>query len=124
MSSSNMFQSTKDIIPFHEIYHSLQSNNHVQQRKSSISKSRNKYRKRCDKQITILRENHSAPCETKEENIDVKRKRKMEMQIDNEIVKSIKDKLYLLDDNTEVITGHGPSSKIGIEKTDNMFVRD
>ena len=89
MSSSNMFQSTKDIIPFHEIYHSLQSNNHVQQRKSSISKSRNKYRKRCDKQITILRENHSAPCETKEENIDVKRKRKMEMQIDNEIVKSM-----------------------------------
>ena len=42
----------------------------------------------------------------------------------NEIVKSIKDKLYLLDDNTEVITGHGPSTKIGIEKTDNMFVRD
>ena len=42
----------------------------------------------------------------------------------NEIVKSIKDKLYLLDDNTEVITGHGPSTKIGIEKTDNIFVRD
>ena len=42
----------------------------------------------------------------------------------NEIVKSIRDKLYSLDDELTVITGHGPSTKIGIEKTENMFVRE
>jgi glyoxylase-like metal-dependent hydrolase (beta-lactamase superfamily II) len=42
----------------------------------------------------------------------------------NEIVKSIRDKLYSLDDELTVIKGHGPSTQIGIEKTENMFVRE
>lgn len=36
---------------------------------------------------------------------------------------SIKTKLYVLDDDTEVFTGHGPSTTIGSEKLLNPFVK-
>ena len=39
------------------------------------------------------------------------------------IVKSIRERLYSLDDEAEVITGHGPSTTIGSEKNSNMFVK-
>ena len=39
------------------------------------------------------------------------------------IVKSIRERLYSLDEDATVITGHGPSTIIGIEKHSNMFVR-
>lgn len=39
------------------------------------------------------------------------------------IVKSIRERLYALDDEATVITGHGPSTTIAIEKHSNMFVR-
>lgn len=39
------------------------------------------------------------------------------------IVSSIRDRLYTLDDDAVVITGHGPATRIGIEKETNMFVR-
>lgn len=41
----------------------------------------------------------------------------------DEIVKSIKERLYTLDDEAEVITGHGPPTVIGLEKQTNMFVK-
>ncbi len=37
--------------------------------------------------------------------------------------RSIKEKLYTLDDETRVITGHGPPTQIGIERRHNPFVR-
>lgn len=37
--------------------------------------------------------------------------------------KSIKEKLYVLPDEVVVYPGHGPSTKIGIEKSTNPFVR-
>jgi glyoxylase-like metal-dependent hydrolase (beta-lactamase superfamily II) len=37
--------------------------------------------------------------------------------------KSITDRLYTLDDDSLVITGHGPSTRIGEEKSENPFVR-
>jgi hydroxyacylglutathione hydrolase len=40
-----------------------------------------------------------------------------------QIVKSIREKLYTLDEDATVVTGHGPETSIGIEKTSNMFVR-
>ena len=40
-----------------------------------------------------------------------------------QIVSSIRDRLYTLDDDAVVITGHGPSTRIGVEKETNMFVR-
>jgi hydroxyacylglutathione hydrolase len=36
---------------------------------------------------------------------------------------SIRKKLYVLDKDTQVYPGHGPSTTIGIEKKHNMFVR-
>lgn len=39
------------------------------------------------------------------------------------IAKSIKERLYSLDDDAEVITGHGPNTTIGVEKTTNMHVK-
>lgn len=39
------------------------------------------------------------------------------------IQKSIQERLYTLDDDTEVITGHGPSTKIGVEQRSNPFVK-
>ncbi|MFA5493399.1 MAG: MBL fold metallo-hydrolase [Porticoccaceae bacterium] len=39
------------------------------------------------------------------------------------IVSSIRNRLYTLDDDALVITGHGPATRIGIEKETNMFVR-
>lgn len=37
--------------------------------------------------------------------------------------KSIQDRLYKLDDDAKVITGHGPGTTIGEEKAENPFVR-
>jgi glyoxylase-like metal-dependent hydrolase (beta-lactamase superfamily II) len=39
------------------------------------------------------------------------------------IVSSIKDRLYRLDEDTRVICGHGPETKIGVEMRSNAFVR-
>ena len=39
------------------------------------------------------------------------------------IEQSIKERLYVLDDEAQVITGHGPATVIGEEKQLNMFVR-
>ncbi|MFO0593043.1 MAG: MBL fold metallo-hydrolase [Polyangiaceae bacterium] len=39
------------------------------------------------------------------------------------ILRSIKNKLYSLDEATKVITGHGPSTTIGEERRGNPFVR-
>lgn len=39
------------------------------------------------------------------------------------ILRSIRDKLFSLDDATKVITGHGPATTIGEERRSNPFVR-
>lgn len=39
-----------------------------------------------------------------------------------QIVSSIKEKLFVLDDNIKVYPGHGPTSTIGHEKVNNQFV--
>jgi glyoxylase-like metal-dependent hydrolase (beta-lactamase superfamily II) len=39
------------------------------------------------------------------------------------IERSIRDRLYTLDDATVVVTGHGPETEIGWEKDRNQFVR-
>ncbi len=41
----------------------------------------------------------------------------------NAITKSIKERIYSLDDSALVIAGHGPNTRIGIEKNYNGFVR-
>ena len=41
----------------------------------------------------------------------------------DELIKSIKTRLYTLPDDTIVFTGHGPSTTIGDEKHSNPFVR-
>ena len=41
-----------------------------------------------------------------------------------DIVKSIKTRLFVLDDSTEVITGHGPATTIWSERRNNPFVGD
>ena len=40
----------------------------------------------------------------------------------NELVKSVKEKLFTLDDNTKVYPGHGPMTTIAHEKANNMFL--
>lgn len=40
-----------------------------------------------------------------------------------QIEKSIRERLYTLDDNAIVITGHGEGTTIGFEKQANMFIR-
>jgi glyoxylase-like metal-dependent hydrolase (beta-lactamase superfamily II) len=40
----------------------------------------------------------------------------------HEIVESIRTKLYILPDSTQVYTGHGGSTSIGYEKKNNFFV--
>lgn len=40
-----------------------------------------------------------------------------------QIISSIKDKLYVLDDDTMVFPGHGPATAIGLEKANNPFIR-
>jgi hydroxyacylglutathione hydrolase len=40
------------------------------------------------------------------------------------ISKSIKERLYALDGDTKVVCGHGPGTKIGVEKRTNAFVRN
>ena len=39
-----------------------------------------------------------------------------------DLIKSIKDKLFLLDDSTEVFCGHGQNTTIGFEKRNNPFI--
>jgi glyoxylase-like metal-dependent hydrolase (beta-lactamase superfamily II) len=39
------------------------------------------------------------------------------------IERSIRERLYSLDDSTVVVTGHGPETEIGWEKNRNQFVR-
>ncbi len=39
------------------------------------------------------------------------------------IEKSIRERLYALDDDADVITGHGPNTTIGLEKNTNMYVK-
>ena len=41
----------------------------------------------------------------------------------DQIISSIKERLYTLDDEATVITGHGPNTSIGHEKNNNGFVR-
>lgn len=40
-----------------------------------------------------------------------------------QIISSIRERIYSLDENATVITGHGPSTTIMSEKQSNMFVR-
>lgn len=40
-----------------------------------------------------------------------------------QILKSIKERLFILDDDLEVHPGHGPSTSIGIEKRNNPFIK-
>ena len=40
----------------------------------------------------------------------------------NTLLKSIREKLFVLPDNVEVFSGHGPSTTIGYEKKHNPFV--
>jgi glyoxylase-like metal-dependent hydrolase (beta-lactamase superfamily II) len=39
------------------------------------------------------------------------------------LIKSIREKLMVLDDDTKVLCGHGPSTTIGSEREDNPFLR-
>lgn len=39
------------------------------------------------------------------------------------IEQSIRERLYTLDDETAVVTGHGPETEIGLEKESNQFFR-
>ena len=41
----------------------------------------------------------------------------------DQIITSIKERIYTLDDDAIVVTGHGPNTAIGYEKTGNSFVR-
>jgi hydroxyacylglutathione hydrolase len=41
----------------------------------------------------------------------------------NAIERSIRERLYTLDDQTRVITGHGAETVIGFEKDENMYIR-
>ncbi len=41
----------------------------------------------------------------------------------NQLASSIREKLYVLPDDTRVLPGHGPETTIGREKSDNQFVR-
>lgn len=41
----------------------------------------------------------------------------------NDIIASIKDKLFILDEDTIVLPGHGPKSTIGYEKMYNPFLK-
>ena len=39
------------------------------------------------------------------------------------IEKSIRERLYTLSESATVITGHGPDTTIGAEKSSNAFIR-
>ena len=41
----------------------------------------------------------------------------------DQIITSIKERIYTLDDDAIVVTGHGPNTAIGSEKAGNSFVR-
>ena len=40
----------------------------------------------------------------------------------SQILSSLRGKLMELDDDAEVITGHGPSTTIGVERRSNPFI--
>ena len=40
------------------------------------------------------------------------------------LVKSIKTRIYTLDDDTEVFPGHGGQSSVGYEKKYNIYIKD
>lgn len=40
----------------------------------------------------------------------------------NDLISAIKEKLFVLPDNTKVLSGHGPSTTIGYEKANNPFL--
>ena len=40
------------------------------------------------------------------------------------LIKSIKEKLLPIDDNTKVYCGHGPTTTIGFEKANNPFLKN
>ena len=40
----------------------------------------------------------------------------------SELILSVRDKLFLLDDNTKVYAGHGDSTTIGYEKKNNPYI--
>ena len=42
----------------------------------------------------------------------------------DQIITSIKERIYCLDDQALVVTGHGPNTVIGSEKVSNSFVRE
>lgn len=39
------------------------------------------------------------------------------------LIESIENKLMVLNDDTQVLSGHGPVTKIGVERTTNMFLQ-
>jgi glyoxylase-like metal-dependent hydrolase (beta-lactamase superfamily II) len=39
------------------------------------------------------------------------------------IQRSIRERLYALEDDTRVVTGHGPETHIGFERENNPFIR-
>ena len=41
----------------------------------------------------------------------------------DQIITSIKERIYSLDDEAVVVTGHGPNTSIGYEKMSNGFIR-
>ena len=41
----------------------------------------------------------------------------------NELIKGIKEKLLILDDDIEILPGHGPSTRIGLERKMNPFLQ-
>ena len=42
----------------------------------------------------------------------------------NDLITSIKEKLFILDDDIEVFCGHGDNTSIGFEKTNNPFLNE
>ncbi|MGE0616531.1 MAG: hypothetical protein AB7P04_12925, partial [Bacteriovoracia bacterium] len=40
-----------------------------------------------------------------------------------QLLSSIRDRIFTLDDDTRVCPGHGPESKVGFEKRQNPFFR-
>ena len=47
----------------------------------------------------------------------------VDIDLANKSIDSIKNKVLILHDNTKIFPGHGPSTKIGIEKNQNPFLQ-